>query len=91
MAITTVGIVENSFEHKLTVYPNPTFGNFSIDLGVIYKYSVVSITDISGKLIVSETISKSQVLNLNIKEPAGLYIVSIQSGDKKAIIKLIKQ
>lgn len=91
VVITTVGIVENSFEHKLTVYPNPTSGNFSIDLGAIYESSAVSITDISGKLIVSETMSKSQVLNFNIKEPAGIYIVSIQSGDKKAIIKLIKE
>ena len=91
VAIITVGIVENSFEHKLTVYPNPTSGNFSIDLGAIYESSTVSMTDISCKFIDSETISKSQVLNLNIKEPAGIYIVSIQAGDKKAVIRLIKE
>ena len=91
VAITMIEIVENSFEHKITVYPNPTSGNFSIDLGAIYESSAVSITDISGKLIDSETISKSQILNLNIKEPAGVYIVSIQAGDKKAIIRIIKQ
>ena len=70
---------------------SPTYGNFSIDLGAIYESSVVSITDISGKLIDSKTISQSQVLNLSIKEPAGIYIVSIQAGDKKAVIRLIKE
>jgi ELWxxDGT repeat protein len=91
VAITTVGIVENNFEHKLTVYPNPTSGNFSIDLGSIFENSEISITDISGKLVVSKTITQSQVLNLSINEPAGIYIVSIQAGDKKAVIRLIKE
>jgi hypothetical protein len=91
VAITTVGIVENSFEHILTVYPNPTHGNFSIDLGAIYESSEVLITDISGKLIDSKNISQSQVLNLSIREPAGIYIVSIQAGDKKAVIRLVKE
>jgi hypothetical protein len=91
VAITTVGIVENSFGNSLLVYPNPTSGNFSIDLGSVYESSVISITDISGKLIDSKTISQSQVLNLDIREPAGIYIISIQSGDRKAIIRLIKE
>ena len=30
-------------------------------------------------------------LNLSIKEPAGIYIVSIQAGDKKAVIRLVKE
>ena len=75
----------------LSVYPNPTNGNFSIDLGSIYESSAVKIVDISGKLIDSKTITQSQVLNLNIKEPSGLYIVSVQAGDKKANIRLIKE
>ena len=66
-------------------------GNFSINLGAIYESLIVSITDISGKLIDSKTITQSQVLNLNIKEPAGLYMVSVQAGDKKANIRLIKE
>ena len=64
---------------------------FSINLGAIYESLIVSITDISGKLIDSKTITQSQVLNLNIKEPSGLYIVSVQAGDKKANIRLIKE
>ena len=91
VAITTVGIIENSFGHNLLIYPNPTDGNFSIDLGSIYEFSVVSITDISGKLIDLKTISQSQVLNLYLREPAGIYIVSIQAGDKNAVIRLIKE
>ena len=91
IAITTVGIIENSFGDKLHIYPNPTSGNFSIDLGAVYEFSVVSITDISGKLIDSKTITQSQIMNLNINEPAGIYIVSVQTAEKKAIIRVVKQ
>ncbi|MFN0187076.1 MAG: T9SS type A sorting domain-containing protein [Bacteroidia bacterium] len=91
VAITTVGIIENSFGNSLLVYPNPTSGNFSVDLGATYENSDILIKDISGKLIVSKTISQSQVLILTIKEPAGIYIISVHAGDKKAVIRLIKQ
>ena len=85
------GIIENNFEHKLTVYPIPTSGNFSIDLGAVYESTIVSISDISGKLIESKIITQLQVLNLSIEEPAGLYYISIQAGNKKATIRLIKE
>ena len=81
----------NCFEDILTVYPNSIFGNFSIDLGAIYESSVVLITDISGKLINSKTISQSQDLNLSIMEPAGIYVISIQAGEKKAVIRIVKE
>jgi hypothetical protein len=91
VAITTVGIVENSFGDGLFIYPNPTNGNFSIDLGALYENAQVSITDISGKLVESKSIAQSQVLNLTIEEPAGIYLISIQAGNKKAVIKLVKE
>jgi hypothetical protein len=91
VTITTVGIVENSFGDKLLIYPNPTNGNFSIDLGAIYDNPLILITDVSGNIIESKATSQSQVLNLFIKEPAGIYIVSVQAGDKKAVIRLVKQ
>ena len=87
----TNGIVENSFGDGLVVYPNPTNGNFSIDLGAVYENTQVFITDISGKLIESKTIAQSQVLNLSINEPAGIYLVTIQSGELEAVIQIVKE
>jgi hypothetical protein len=89
--IANVGIVENTYGNLLKVYPNPTLGNFNIDLGAMYKNTQILITDISGKLIDLKTISQSQILNLSIEEPAGIYLILIQSDDKKAIIRLIKE
>ena len=83
--------MENSFGNNLLVYPNPTSGNFSVDLGAAYENSQITIIDISGKLIDSKTITQSQTLNFSLKEPAGIYIVSIQAEDKKAVIRLVKK
>ena len=91
VTITTVGLLENSFDKNLLIYPNPTSGNFTIDLGAIYESLIVSITDILGKLVDSKTITQSQILNLSVKGPTGIYFVSIQAGDKKAVFRLVKE
>jgi hypothetical protein len=87
----TSGIVENNIGNILLIYPNPTNGNFSIDLGDIYEKTIVTITDISGKLIESKTIVQTQVLNHSINEPAGIYLIEILADKKKASIRLVKE
>ena len=90
VAITTIGIIENDFGKELLVYPNPTEGNFSIDLGADYSTVSISISDINGKLIRFEKYVEAQVISLSIKEPNGVYLLTINSGDKTAVIRLIK-
>jgi len=89
----TVGIVDPlaSAENELVLYPNPTDGNFSIDLGENYQTVTITITDIVGRTISSKTYNESQLLKLNIEEPAGIYLVMIESEDKKAVIRLVKE
>ncbi len=90
-AVTNVGIVENSFGSDFIVFPNPTKGNISIDLGARYQSISTKITDLSGKIIQSNTYNESQLLNLNLEESTGVYVLIIESGDKIAVIRLIKE
>ena len=91
-AITTVGIVENTFDTELLVYPNPTNGKFSIDLGKVYTKTQITIMDLTGKLIESKIESQTQVLNLTVEqEPKGIYIITIQAENKNAVIRLVKE
>ncbi len=89
--VTGVGIMENGFGKEILLFPNPTDGNFSIDLGENYQSVIVTVTDLSGKLILSNTYENSQLLNLNIDEIAGVYLLIIESGSKKKIIRLVKE
>ncbi len=90
VSITTIGILENQFGDQLVVHPNPTNGNFSIDLGEVYNEITVNIIDLNGRLINSHFYEKGQLLNLSIQEPSGIYFISIQSVDLTAVIRLMK-
>lgn len=80
------GILEIHPENSLfEVYPNPNNGNFEIQFKTMVKGpGVVSITDLSGKSVVSQPINVQDISvpisfqssNLN----AGIYIVQIQIG-----------
>jgi len=92
--IVFVGITENSFGSEIIVYPNPTNGDFSIDLGENYHDITITLTDLVGKIIRTNTFNKGQLLNLKIEEPAGIYLLNIKSGEqqsKKAIIRMVKK
>jgi len=91
VSILNVGIIENSFGNVLVVYPNPTSGNFSVDLGSVYESSEVSIMDIDGKLIYSKITNQSKILNLSIEEPVGVYLISIKAANKQAVIRIVKE
>jgi hypothetical protein len=88
---TSVDIKENSFENEITISPNPSNGNFSIDLGAVFGNAVVSITDVSGKLIESKSYTNSQLLNLSLDKPAGIYFIAVHSDSKKVVLRCVKQ
>ena len=91
VAISSVGVIENDFGNKLVIYPNPSKGNFSIDLGTSYKEVQVTITDLSGSVIQSLDFNELQYAPILLDGANGVYILSILSGNKQAIIKLVKE
>ena len=87
--ISTVDIIKNDFDNKLIIYPNPTNGYFYIDLGENQKNATITITNLLGKLILSKTYIDSQLLDIKLEEPTGVYILTVESGKKEAIIRLV--
>lgn len=88
--VSTIGIVENSFGNAFNVYPNPTNGDFSIDLGANFETATVNLTNLNGQLIRSVNYSDSQLLNMTLTEPTGVYLLIVESGEFKAVIRLVK-
>ena len=89
-AVTTVGILENTFSNDITVYPNPTDGSLKIDLGETLSEFIVCIIDINGKLIQQSTYKNTKMIELNLNVQPGIYLLTIDSGNRKASIRLIK-
>lgn len=86
-----VGILENNFRNNLLLYPNPTDGDFSVDLGEQYQMVTITVNNIEGKIVQSEVYSNSQILGLKLEVSSGIYLVNIEAGDKKAVIRLVKE
>src|SRR5690606_36931380 len=85
----SMGIEDLSDSHGLLVYPNPTS-----DLSYISSQNgfleSVKLNDVSGKLILTKTLRKTNgTLNLG-HLPKGVYILTIQIGDKEVTKKIIK-
>lgn len=90
-AIVTVGIAENDFGPGFLVYPNPTEGAFSIDLGDKYASANVTLATVEGKVIQSQVFKDSRVVDLVIEEAAGMYVVVIEVGERRAVVRVVKE
>lgn len=86
----STGVIESNFGEGLVVFPNPSNGNFSIDLGNTYETITLSISDVNGKIVSTENYTQEQFINFTIEEAIGIYFLTLSSGDKKAVIQLIK-
>lgn len=86
-----LSVADNDFSKELLLYPNPTAGNFSINLGKTYANVTTKITDLRGRLIQKFEITNKSVLQLNLEAPEGIYILIVDVGDKKMVKKIIKK
>lgn len=85
--------IEDLTHSQLSLYPNPTKGEFYILTDKSYGNTEIKIQDLTGKLI------HSTVLNLNDQKatvdisnvPAGVYVVTIETPEGKTTKKLIKR
>ncbi|MBK6943165.1 MAG: T9SS type A sorting domain-containing protein [Flavobacteriales bacterium] len=91
VTVVVTGIIENDFGSGLLFYPNPTDGDLSIDLGDVFGDVAITMTDVVGKVVRSRTYTESQRLYLHLDEPAGVYLLRIDAGDKQAVVRFVKE
>lgn len=84
-------IRKNNWGNALQLYPNPTDGNFSIDLGETSSATDITITTLNGEVIQSNRYDNSSVLNLKLDAPSGVYLLIVESLESKSVIRLLKK
>ena len=83
---------KNTFDRAVTVYPNPTSGIFSLDLGRTHSEINVIITNTVGQIISKSTHQNKQTLNLELKASPGVYLITVTTNDtKQTTFKIIKK
>ncbi|AXT49578.1 T9SS C-terminal target domain-containing protein [Aquimarina sp. BL5] len=75
---------------KFLVYPNPSH-NF-IKLKGVSSGDIVTVIDLSGKLIIKKTISKNENAELDLSNiESGVYFATVKNNVKEKTIRFIKQ
>jgi hypothetical protein len=77
-------------ENTVKIYPNPSSGNFKIEMEVNAFYEV-EVFNFLGKKVFS-TAASSSVLNVNLhNQPRGIYFVKVQSSGRSSFYKVQRQ
>ncbi|MCK5857280.1 MAG: M4 family metallopeptidase [Bacteroidales bacterium] len=76
---------------NIKLYPNPTNGKFTIDLGSNSEYKLISIYDFMGKLVIQQEVEASiQKIQMNANNlSSGMYLIRLSSDDKYEDLKLM--
>ncbi|MDF2437668.1 MAG: hypothetical protein K0Q95_2044 [Bacteroidota bacterium] len=86
-----VSLNENILVGDLSVYPNPSTGVFNLKAGKTFTNSNVNVTDLQGKIIISE---KMNGTNSSVDLSAftsGMYFIQVTNEDKMINTKIIKE
>ena len=87
----TMGIDENNVGTELFVYPNPTSGSVTIDLGEVVNHANVTIYNTLGQLVGTESFDAIREISVLLKGEPGMYLVHIQTEGQSAIVNVIKK
>jgi hypothetical protein len=88
--VTITEISETNFGDEITIYPNPTGGVLKINLGTNLTDCRINISDITGRQIIDSFYNSTEMIEVDINAQPGLYILTVVSQGKTAIMRIIK-
>ena len=91
IAITGLGIDQNSFANRVRIYPNPTNGKLRIALDYNYREVQVRISNVTGQNILTKKYHATDQIDMDIEGKPGVYFIQLTVDDKQAVLKVIKQ
>jgi hypothetical protein len=86
-----LGTEENPLSN-LSLYPNPTNGNFAIDLGKEYPDVTIQIYNLLGQVISAEKYASARIIENQIDNSPGIYFVKVNTATgESTTLQMIKQ
>ncbi|MCH2021621.1 MAG: GEVED domain-containing protein [Saprospiraceae bacterium] len=77
---------------QVEIYPNPSKGEFRVDLAKVYQKVILEVNDASGKFVKRKVIKEKRYLNLSLDAvPAGVYMLKLVLDNEHGTYKLVKE
>lgn len=86
-----VGVDEEVGLADISVYPNPTSGNVTLDLGLRYIEVRVQIKNSVGQCVKEKVYNSVQTLTVELPQPKGFYFLLVEADGIKNTIRIIKE
>ena len=84
------GINENSLASSLSIYPNPSAGRFTVEVGTMMNQYKIEIHNMMGQKVY-ESYSAGKKVEVNVNLPKGIYLLQVETDlgrvNKKVIIQ----
>jgi hypothetical protein len=89
---TSLGVADNSLSN-FVLYPNPNKGNFTVQFNSSSSNEIaISVHDMRGRTILNNKYSNAGLFSQNVQldqVQSGVYLVTVQDGDKKVVKRII--
>ncbi len=87
----TVNETTNSNSY-ISIYPNPTNGQITIELNEFSAYSTMTLFNNVGQIIYAKNVEDMKQIGFEIDAPSGLYFLKLDAeSGKNKMIKIIKE
>jgi hypothetical protein len=91
VTVTLVGIADRGFQ-GLAVYPNPTRGRVTLDLGASSSSLTVKVIASHGQVVSIQTFAQSSKVEVEMPVAAGLYLLALSDGTgQRGQVKVVKE
>ena len=92
LSVTITGILNNTLQDGLELYPNPAAENIIINLPQLYEKIDVELTTVLGQPVMKKSFNEKINLNLSLNHPKGLYFLTIRNNlNEMAVVKVVIQ
>lgn len=78
-------------ESDVNVYPNPTSGNLTIDLGALKGEVELTLRNNLGQTILSDYYNSGKIIHLDLDMSSGLYILQLENNGGIYTKRIIKE
>ena len=88
-----LGVEDDLLGTSVKAYPVPTTSAVTIDIDVPLQRNpaVIQLTDLTGRPVIQKSSRESRTVVDLSQQPAGLYLLKVQVGDRKTFRRILKQ